>query len=225
MGKNPRLIDMTGKEFGLWTVIKKAGNLKGGAATWIAKCKCGIEREVVGQFLRNGQSRSCGCESSRARIGDLNKTHGQSKTRLYYIWKNMRARCSDPNNKDYGGRGITVCKDWQKFDPFMSWANASGYDKHLSIERIDVNAGYHPDNCTWADAATQAANRRFVRKREDGRLWRHVALENGITNSAYSTRIHDGWPEEEAATWPMFKKRHPQHRDKEGKYITPTESR
>lgn len=210
MAKNPRLIDLAGHRFGLWRVLHQAGNSQRGAAIWRCSCECGTIRDVVGGDLRWGKSTNCGCVGAK-RIGHLRKTHGESGTRLYRVWTNMRRRCADPNTTGfalYGGRGIKVCAEWANdFSAFSRWALSSGYADHLSIERLDNDGGYCPENCTWADAATQSANRRFVAKAPDGRLWWHIAQSNGISGSAYRTRINDGWPHEEAATWPMGRKR------------------
>lgn len=89
--------------------------------------------------------------------------HGDKKTRLYQIWCNMKARCqreTHPQYKNYGGRGIKVCFDWQKYSKFKEWAMSNGYDEHLTIDRRNNNSGYRPQNCRWVDRKTQNNNTR-----------------------------------------------------------------
>lgn len=204
MSKNPRLIDMTGQQFGLWTVVRQAGNAPKGAALWLCDCACGTRRNVVGSNLRNGVSTGCGCLGT-ARAATLNRTHGGSGSKLYRAWQNMAKRCNNPrtpNYANYGGRGIAICEEWASFEAFRDWAMANGYADDLSIERIDVDGGYNPSNCTWADAKTQARNRRFVKRAPDGRPWPEVAEEHGVTTAMFNCRRWAGWPPELAATLP-----------------------
>lgn len=117
----------------------------------------------------------------------------------------MRSRCSNPRLagfKNYGGRGISLCVEWNDFATFETWAKLNGYKPTLSIERSDVDLGYSPGNCTWATAKEQNINRRFVKRAEDGRPWFEVALANGIPRTLFHSRVHDGWPIEAAATLP-----------------------
>lgn len=95
---------------------------------------------------------------------ELHKVHGKRHDRIYGIWKNMNARCRDMGNENYGGRGITVCKEWQDdFMKFYSWAIQNGYSNELTIDRIDVNGNYEPDNCRWVRPLQQARNTRYNR--------------------------------------------------------------
>lgn len=140
----------------------------------------------------------------------------------------MRARCSRPQNPGYahyGGRGITVCDEWDRsYEAFRDWARANGYADDLSIERLDVNAGYCPDNCTWADSTTQSRNRRFVRKRADGTPWSVVAQRNGIARAVFANRISaGGWDAETAATTPLITRRTPVERGADGRFTTALE--
>lgn len=202
MKVNPRLIDMSGEVFTDWIVLHKSGNSKRGAAMWLCKCKCGEERVVIGGDLRSGKSTGCGC-SQYSDVSKRMKTHGDSKSRLYRIWKAMQTRVSNKNIRgaeNYSGKGIEI--SWASFDEFKQWANSNGYRDNLSIDRIDFDLGYSPSNCRWADAKTQSRNRSIVLFREDGKPWCEIAEENGITTTLMHGRIHEGWPIEHAATAP-----------------------
>lgn len=202
--KNPRLIDMTGNKFGEWLVIQKSGNAPRGAALWLCRCSCGTERVVVGADLRNSKSVSCGCKGSRTTIGARSATHRMKGTRIHNCWSNMLRRCRDTSNKTYGGKGITVCDAWLKFETFYEWALTSGYRDDFSIERKDNALGYNPDNCTWADRKTQNRNRTIVNTRSDGTTWAEIAEAHGVPIGVMNNRVAAGkWSFEKAATTPV----------------------
>jgi len=159
MGK---LIDLTGQRFGRLVVIERAEN-KGGHAGWLCQCNCGKDVIVSSSSLRRGLSQSCGCKR-REEISCLRSKHKGTKTRLYNIWQNMLKRCNNPHSSrysDYGGRGITVCDEWlHDFIAFRDWALTHGYRDYLTIDRINNDKGYSPDNCRWATVAEQNRNKR-----------------------------------------------------------------
>ena len=157
-------IDLTDAVFGEWIVIRRAANNKNGSAMWLCRCSCGKERVVYGGSLRSGRSKSCG-HYYRARG---NMKHGGRWTKLYMVWDSMRSRCFTVSNKDYesyGGRGITVCNEWNDFSAFREWALTNGYKEGLSIDRIDNDGNYEPSNCRWATAHEQRINQRPRKRR------------------------------------------------------------
>lgn len=152
--RRTKLIDLSNQRFGKWTVLHKFDNpnKQDKRTLWTCKCDCGTIRNIESYTLRSGSSKSCGCSKD-----------GHSKTRLYSIWIGIKDRtsCKDrPRAKDYIGRGITMCKEWESWDVFKSWAINNGYNDALSIDRIDNDKGYYPENCRWADAKTQGQNKR-----------------------------------------------------------------
>lgn len=165
-------IDISGKRYGRWTVIHRAGRNKCGQVTWLCVCDCGTKREVVGSNLRSGRSLSCGCMGAEKRRSKTTK-HGLYGTKFYNKWNSMLSRCANPNNKSYkhyGGRGIKVCERWKDFskfkedlyDSYIEHVKIYG-EKNTTLDRIDVNGDYTMDNVRWATLSEQGRNRRNLR--------------------------------------------------------------
>lgn len=154
-------IDMKGMKCGRLTVLTYAYS-KDRRAYWECVCECGNKCIAYGKHLRRGTTKSCGC-LQRERASEANSTHGKSGTRLHRTWQGMRRRTrnkSQWNYKYYGGRGIKVCAEWERFEDFYDWAIANGYKEGLSIERVDVDGNYEPANCTWIPVNEQQRNKR-----------------------------------------------------------------
>ena len=160
MGK---LNNLLGLRFGKLVVIARSENDKHKNARWLCQCDCGNTKVVVGSSLIKGHTKSCGCVRKHL-LQTMPLKHGKKNTRLYNIWIDMKRRCNSKNRKsykDYGGRGIVVCNEWlQDFMNFYNWAIANGYKENLTIDRIDVNGNYEPNNCRWIEKGEQNRNQR-----------------------------------------------------------------
>lgn len=164
-----KVIDIAETRYGS-LVAKRFVGIENHKAMWECACDCGNTVIVASNNLRTGNTISCGC----LRGHRPNPTLAKDNPRLYNVWAAMKRRCynrSCARYSVYGGRGITVCDEWQKFEPFYKWAVSTGYNENAeygkcTIDRIDVNGNYEPSNCRWVDMKTQAANKQRNSKQE-----------------------------------------------------------
>lgn len=197
-------IDISGNRYGRLVAINPIR--KNNGIYWVCKCDCGNTTEVLPQHLNRGLIRSCGCLRKDV-SSKKNKKHGMSKTRIYKEWKGIKERCLNKNNhayKNYGGRGITICDKWlgeNGFEYFCDWAMQNGYSDDLTIDRIDNDKGYSPDNCRWVNRFVQMNNQRGNRIIEyNGRaqtlaMW---AREYGLKPGLVASRLKYGWKIDDA---------------------------
>lgn len=202
MGK---MRDLTGLRFGRLLVIRRAENDIAGRTMWLCKCDCGNEKIVYGSHLKNGV-KSCGCYRK-----EKTTTHGGKGTRVHRIWENMKARCYNHNNtayRRYGGRGIAICAEWKTFDKFRDWAMSSGYSDELTIDRIDPDGNYCPENCRWVTNKVQQNNLTTNHMLQYNGLNLSIAQwaeKCGIPYTTLLGRISRGWSVEKALTTPVKK--------------------
>jgi hypothetical protein len=188
----PTHINLTGRTFGALTVRKYLGGSK-----WACACVCGGSTTAVTGNLRSGNSQSCGCRK-RAVLGESTVTHGWCGTPTYRSWKAMRTRCKNPSTpayKNYGGRGITVCERWLKFENFL--ADMGERQQGHSLERKDNNKGYRPDNCVWATPLEQGLNTRTTRRI----TWQGTTMS--MSEWAKYAGHHPAWLHKRLARMPM----------------------
>lgn len=195
-----RRLEILGKRYGMLIAIEELPKLNG-MRQWRLKCDCGGERIALQKTFANGKMRSCGCDDMHSNV-----KHRLSKTPEYRAWINMKTRCSSdsaPYFEYYGGRGITVCDRWlSSFEKFYSDMGKRPGSAH-SVDRIDVNGNYEPDNCRWATGSEQSRNQRRNHIVEFG--GRVMTLAEAVESSPvpYNTvlyRLKRGWQVDDAVT-------------------------
>ena len=200
MGKH---INLTGKKFARLYLTGNFFLTKQGRRKWECRCDCGKTTWAVTNNLLSGKTKSCGCWNEEVKSKTHTK-HGMSQSRIYRIWSNMKARCECKTNDAYsiyGGRGISVCKEWHDFETFEKLAKENGYGEKLTIDRIDNNGNYCPENCRWATAKEQGNNTRSCRKityKGKTKTMRGWEEEMGLSKGVIYWRLKHGWSEKEA---------------------------
>jgi hypothetical protein len=199
------LKSIVGQKFGRLTVIERAENNKHKHTRWRCMCDCGNEIVAIGQNMKKGSTHSCGCLWKEMLDSKVflrsGTTHGDSDSRLFSIWRGMRKRChyeKDISFYNYGGRGIVVCEEWNgkgKYETFKIWALENGYQENLTLDRIDINGNYEPNNCRWATMVEQGANRRTTKRVLcDGKemTTREASIFTGLSIKTIQRQLRNG---------------------------------
>jgi hypothetical protein len=201
-----RLIDLVGRKFGKLTVLERAQEKSKGNTLWLCKCDCGNTSLVQGGSLRGEAVRSCGCLQKEKAT-----KHGMEGTSIYLVWASMKARCSDENKefyKYYGGRGIAVCDRWKDFENF--YADMGDRPEGLSLDRIDNNKGYSPDNCRWATNLQQRRNTRintWLEFNGERRVLTEWAEIVNLSPATIRSRLRASWTVDKALSTPPDKRK------------------
>lgn len=207
-----RTNDLRGRTFGRLNVIERVGSNRFNQAIWKCRCECGNETIVVGSAMLCGTTKSCGC----LKVSGLsNFRHGHKRlsgaSRTYKCWQNMLTRCTNPNTrqwKDYGGRGIGVCKRWHKFENFLADMGEAPADGKLSLDRLNNNKGYSKANCAWRTRSQQRRNSRghMVYVVLDGKkmiLKDAIAKARVVPYQTAVSRLYLGWSPYDAVMTPF----------------------
>lgn len=208
--KMSRFVDLIGKRFGRLVVIEQAEKDKWGHYEWSCLCDCGREKVIRDSSLRNGNTKSCGCWRVERLIEHGHKKRGK-ETPIHRSWNHMLDRCTNPDSKDYknyGGRGITVCKRWRNSFPNFLEDMGKNWRSGLTIERKDNDDGYFPGNCYWATRKEQNRNSRhnhLITCFNRTQCLVEWAEEIKIPQSTIRARIRRGWSSERGLTTPIKK--------------------
>lgn len=203
--------DLTGKRFGRLVVLSSDGYCaKSHSFKWICLCDCGKTKTVLGGNLKTGKTVSCGCYSSEQKSLRSWKHGIGNESRIFRIWSGMKQRCYNPKSpsyKRYGARGITVCNEWfDSFLTFQKWSLENGYSDDLSIDRIDNNGNYCPENCRWESTKAQNNNRRTtvtITYNEETHSIAEWSEITGIHASTLAQRKRNGWSDAECLEVPV----------------------
>lgn len=211
-----KIVNIVGQKFGRLTVIERVEDSKRGNSRWKCRCDCGNETIVLGYHLTSGNTKSCGCYQ-KEKASKCHSTHGIPISHpIYCSWHNLKARCLNENDPDYGrygGRGITISDEWKdNFMAFYTWAITHGWQEGLTIDRIDNNGNYCRENCRWVDMTTQNNNKvnnvwlEFNGEKHTLPEW---ARTIGVDTETLRKRLSQcGWTVEKALTTPTMKKYH-----------------
>lgn len=228
-----RAENLKGMRFGNLVVVERSGSNKQYRAMWLCKCDCGEEKRIASHDLKHGGTISCGCVGRIKRMENMKKGAANSRKigsenrakkleekkmkpkprvmhrRLANIWNAMKSRCYNNNHvgyENYGGRGIMICKEWlEDYFEFEDWALSNGYDNDLTIDRIDNDGGYSPENCRWSTYEEQMNNRRdnnFVTINGETKTIAQWAREYDLAWSTIKQRVVTGKPDDEILARP-----------------------
>lgn len=210
--KSHNFIDLTNQKFGRLTVLHFF-EIKKGTTYWLCRCNCGKEKIVNGSHLRRGNIKSCGCLQREVSSKNAKQRQFVPNKRLYGIWKGMKERCYNQESisyYNYGKRGIKVCDEWKNnFMSFYNWAIANGYREDLTIDRINIDKNYEPNNCRWITWKEQCNNKRnniIIEYNGEKNTVAYFIKKYNLGEFAIYKRLKSGWDVKKAIETPIKKR-------------------